>query len=139
MIVWGGYDWLLYHDLGDGARYDPETDSWTPTTLEGAPSPRTTQGVWTGSEMIVWGGEFDSSGGRYDPATDSWRPTSLDGAPVRGLIYGSTLWSTVWTGDQMIIWGGFTQTGALYCAAELGFFADGFESGDLAAWSSVVP
>jgi len=140
MIVWGGFDWLLFEDLGDGARYDPATDSWTPTTMNGAPSPRTTEGVWTGTEMIVWGGEFDASGGRYDPATDSWRPTSQVGAPLLPLIYGDTLWSTVWTGAQMIIWGGWTQSGALYCAPPPSeIFADGFESGDLSAWSLVVP
>ena len=42
--------------------------------------------VWTGSDMIVWGG-FDltnslvNSGGIYNPATDSWSLTSLAGAP----------------------------------------------------------
>ncbi len=30
MIVWGGNDWLFLGDLGDGARYNPATDSWTP-------------------------------------------------------------------------------------------------------------
>src|SRR5689334_9375112 len=36
MIVWGtqiGY-------INTGARYNPATDSWTPTTITGAPSPR---------------------------------------------------------------------------------------------------
>ena len=33
-------------------------DTWTATSTTGAPSPRTGQtAVWTGSEMIVWGGE----------------------------------------------------------------------------------
>ena len=33
--------------------------------------------VWTGSEMIVWGGwdgGYEADGGRYDPVTDSWTP-----------------------------------------------------------------
>ena len=38
--------------------------------------------VWTGSEMIVWGGHIANSpfetntGGRYNPGTDSWTTTS---------------------------------------------------------------
>ena len=33
-------------------------DTWTPTTLTNAPSPRYCHtAVWTGSEMIVWGGD----------------------------------------------------------------------------------
>ena len=139
MIVWGGYEWLFLGDLGDGARYDPATDSWTPTSLVGAPTPRIAQGVWTGSEMLLWGGANDSSGGRYDPTTDSWSPTTLvDAPPVR--IGGR--WSTVWTGSEMIIWGGIieTQQGSRYCAAPgNGIFADGFESGDASAWSLLLP
>ena len=42
--------------------------------------------VWTGSEMIVWGGvdyTFNdcNTGGRYNPSTDSWMATSTDNAP----------------------------------------------------------
>jgi hypothetical protein len=107
--------------------------------LVGAPTPRVTQGVWTGSELVLWGGTNDSSGGRYDPVTDSWRPTTLvDAPPVRA----GGRWSTIWTGSEMIIWGGIneTQQGSRYCAAPLGgIFSDGFESGDAAAWSLVVP
>jgi len=139
MLVWGGNDWLFLGDLGDGARYDPATDSWTPMSLLGAPTPRVAQGVWTGSELLLWGGTSDSSGGRYDPATDSWRPTSLVNAPEQRV---GGRWSTVWTGAEMIIWGGIieTQRGSRYCAAPVGWiFGDGFESGDTAAWSTVLP
>jgi hypothetical protein len=116
MIVWGGYDWLFIGDLGDGARYNPATDTWAPTSLLGAPSPRVAQGVWTGRELLLWGGANDSSGGRYDPATDSWRDTTLLGSPQ--VLWGGR-WSTVWTGYQMIVWGGQgpTQRGGLYCAS----------------------
>ena len=72
LIVWGGYGGGF---LDDGGRYDPGTDTWLPTSVEGAPIPRyahTT--VWTGSEMILWGGSEGSdiqgpfvldTGGRY--------------------------------------------------------------------------
>jgi N-acetylneuraminic acid mutarotase len=116
MIVWGGYDWFNLQDLGDGARYDPLTDSWAVTTLTGAPAPRVAQGVWTGKQLVLWGGVDDSSGGRYDPLGDSWHPTTLVGAPQ---VLDGGRWSTVWTGSQMIIWGGEgpTQRGGLYCAS----------------------
>ena len=37
--------------------------------------------MWTGSEMIVWGGvtcSIVNTGGRYDPSTDSWTATGTD-------------------------------------------------------------
>ena len=59
-------------DLNDGGRYNPSTDAWMVTTTTNAPGSRTSpSAVWTGSEMIVWGGLLDygnavaSTGGRY--------------------------------------------------------------------------
>src|SRR6185436_9209120 len=62
-------------------------DAWTPTSTTGAPTARFGHtAVWTGSLMIVWGGEtvdgLVATGGRYDPATDTWTPTSTTGAPI---------------------------------------------------------
>ena len=55
MIVWGGED--ARHYLNTGGRYDPGTDSWTATSITNAPDARHLHtAVWTGSEMIVWGG-----------------------------------------------------------------------------------
>src|SRR5262249_40595092 len=115
-IFWSGMDGTFGQFYNDGGRYNPLTDSWTKTSLTGAPTPRVTQGVWSGSEMVTWGGDFDSSGGRYSPATDSWKPTTKVSAPF---VRGGGRWSTVWTGAQMIIWGGIieTQQGNLYCAS----------------------
>ncbi len=123
MIVWGGsrYDDATQTNvrLNSGGRYDPLSDSWSPTTLAGAPSPRSTHSaVWTGSLMVVWGG-YDGSaplgtGALYDPVNDSWTDTPTAGAPEAR--YGH---SAVWTGSQMIVWGGRTaatrvNTGASY-------------------------
>jgi hypothetical protein len=61
-------------------------DTWTPIA-SGPPAARVNHtAVWTGTEMIVWGG-YDGTGGlasgrRYDPATDSWIPTSANSAPA---------------------------------------------------------
>ena len=54
----------------DGARYDPSTDTWTAMTPEFPPSARRKAiGAWTGSELIVWGGDSGAAalatGGRY--------------------------------------------------------------------------
>jgi hypothetical protein len=115
MIVYGGMSSVgtIY---GDGSRYDPATDTWSLVSPTGSPGQRWAHVVvWTGKEMLVWGGRGDASGGRYDPASDSWDPTTLLAAP---LVRGGGRWSTVWTGSQMIIWGGVieTQQGSLYCA-----------------------
>ena len=70
MIVWGGYD---DSDSGSGGRYSPLIDTWAPTgTGAGVPSPRSYHtGIWTGSEMIVWGGSNETGyvvdGSRYCP------------------------------------------------------------------------
>jgi hypothetical protein len=108
MVIWGGTDRDNF--LKDsGGRYDPATDNWTPTsTGENVPSARSDHtAVWSGREMIIWGGEpgYDpssvGSGGRYDPVTDSWLATSSAGAPsARG---GH---SAIWAGRMMIVWGG---------------------------------
>jgi len=64
-------------------------DTWTPTDVIGPPDPRASHtAVWTGSEMIVWGGVdctsgclYLNTGGRYDPSTDNWTATSTTNAP----------------------------------------------------------
>ncbi len=61
--------------------------------------------VWTGRELILWGGGIDgfflNTGGRYVAATDTWRPTAIEGAPAPRWLHAA-----VWTGREMIIWGG---------------------------------
>jgi N-acetylneuraminic acid mutarotase len=107
MIVWGGDNCFLSCDVNTGGRYNPSTDSWTATSITNAPDGRHSHtAVWTGNEMIVWGGVnmqigFLNTGGRYDPATDSWVATSTVKAPDARLRH-----TAVWTGSEMIVWGG---------------------------------
>src|SRR5215472_2285081 len=81
-------------------------DTWTATS--GPPQPRGgPTGVWTGSEMIVWGGgttlTFFDTGGRYNPATDTWTATNnTTKAPTARDRH-----TAVSTGSEMIIWGGY--------------------------------
>jgi len=80
-------------------------DTWTPTTVTNAPTARNGHtAVWTGSEMIVWGGyngSYLNTGRRYDPSTDSWTVTSTINAPAARYIH-----TAVWSGSEMIVWGG---------------------------------
>lgn len=89
-----------------------ETDAWRATSTASAPEGRTRHtAVWTGSEMIVWGGEttngrLTNTGGRYEPVNDIWAPTPQTGAPLARRDH-----TAVWTGTEMIVWGGETDLG----------------------------
>ncbi|UCF80828.1 MAG: PKD domain-containing protein, partial [Acidobacteriota bacterium] len=120
MIVWGGYSSTAPTYKNDGARYNPSTGGWAVTSTIGAPTGRRHHtAVWTGTEMIVWGGYGSATGrtntgGRYNPLLDAWTGggTTTVGAPsVRDYH------SAVWTGREMIVWGGwspYTNTGGRY-------------------------
>jgi N-acetylneuraminic acid mutarotase len=118
MIVWGGAQFkgeiLSVKVLGDGGIYDPETDTWTKISLSGAPSPRCYHtAVWTGSEMIVWGGSAKAvsttpanfgdvnTGAIYEPISNTWRPVSTTSAPSSRDRH-----TALWTGTHMLVWGG---------------------------------
>jgi hypothetical protein len=108
---------------GPGGRYDPSTDSWMPVATGNEPSARAlATAVWTGSQMIVWGGlNIDGGppatvGGRYDPVNDNWTQISIrSNAPSPVPAFHTA----VFTGAEMIVWGGLpgTATGAGHCAS----------------------
>jgi N-acetylneuraminic acid mutarotase len=116
-ILWGG---AMDTDRGwapanTGGRYDPWSDTWTPTAASGPGSQRSDHSaVWTGNEMVVWGGKsltsygYLDSGGRYDPAVDSWTGMTAVGAPVPRSGH-----TALWTGGEMLVWGGFGSDGNL--------------------------
>jgi hypothetical protein len=86
MIVWGG---IPGSDVG--GRYRPSSDSWQPTTSINAPSPRSQHSaVWTGGEMIVWGGGNEAiklaSGGRYSAESCSTEICNLLDDDCDGLV-----------------------------------------------------
>jgi N-acetylneuraminic acid mutarotase len=118
MIVWGGAARegdAQSEYFQDGARYNPDTDTWRPITTQGAPKPRIlTKAVWTGQELLLWGGVNDAdaagvndagryvgSGGRYNPATDRWTPILKGAGPSPRLTSG------VWTGEGLLTFGGW--------------------------------
>ena len=112
MIIWGGDNDVSFLGLNTGARYNPSTDTWTATSLINAPAARSDHtAVWTGTEMIIWGGE-GNTGARYNPSTDTWTATSLTNAPADRHSH-----TAVWTGSEMIIWGGSGNPGSLNSGA----------------------
>jgi hypothetical protein len=84
-----------------GQAHDPATGAWR--TIERAPiaSRFGAVAVWTGSEIIVWGGGRDEtaiSGAAYDPIGDKWR--RISDAPI-----ALNLASGMWTGREMLVFG----------------------------------
>ncbi len=115
MIVWGGYVREAGESEGlvDGAAYDPTTDAWR--LLPPAPLAAGTElaAVWTGDEMIVWGGVPDpghpsddgsDEGAAYDPVADTW--SALPAAPLDA----RTNPGAAWTGEELFLWGGASTT-----------------------------
>ncbi len=55
--------------VNTGTAFEPATDRWAPVSTIGAAS--TLQAgaasVWTGTELIVWGGQLGASGARFTP------------------------------------------------------------------------
>jgi hypothetical protein len=98
---------------GSGGAANPPC--WKPITGNGAPSARatielSTSAVWTGTQVLVWGGNNGSTdygnGAAYDPAADKWSPIKDAGAPAdRG---GP---ARAWTGSEMVVWGGHAVPG----------------------------
>ena len=97
----------LYKQTGSprrlrGLAFDPEDDSWR--RLPQAPlRVKNSDAIWTGSEVIVWGGGGKSSkaaadGAAYDPVTDEWRKIAR--APINLNNVNLT-----WTGSEMVALG----------------------------------
>lgn len=123
LVVWGGFTYNgSYAYLGDGAKYNSITKTWTPLNSAGAPSARgnVTSGYNSGTnEMIVWGG-FNgptlNEGYRYNFTTDTWTPVSLVNSPGIRINYAHAT-----ANGYFLVWGGYSfassgqvNTGALY-------------------------
>ena len=132
MIVWGGGNsgGSTITRLNSGAKLNPTTNAWTPISTNGAPSGRRYHtAVWTGAEMIVWGGDANTgtgsttniptnTGARYHPVSDTWTPISTNGAPIARINHQALWLPTI---QKMLVWGGsdatsstFFNSGALY-------------------------
>jgi hypothetical protein len=128
-VVWTGRQLLVWGGVGlgrplrvydDGAAYDPVARRWT--RISPAPEAQWLEGgeglaVWTGREMLVWGGitipdparqpnrGAPAQGVAYDPERQTWRRL----APRPAALPRSDLW-TVWTGRELLA-GGIEEAG----------------------------
>ncbi|MFN2589075.1 MAG: Kelch repeat-containing protein [Actinomycetota bacterium] len=110
MVVWGGYSRFGSRLFADGAAFSPGSATWRklPAAPLEARTGHTT--VWTGEEMIVWGGEVATDGenygadaadgASYDAAQNRWREISPSPLEPRSAH------TAVWTGGEMIVLGG---------------------------------
>ncbi len=114
MIVWGGTAQSTYHN--SGGIYDPGTNTWTsmPTTasigLAGRAYP---ESVWTGTEMIVWGGyrpnhTHMADGARFNFDNNAWAPLPSNGLAGR---YAPKM---AWTGKEVLLYGGWNVDSGPY-------------------------
>jgi N-acetylneuraminic acid mutarotase len=93
LLVWGPFDALSY---------DPMANTW-----RSLPRPPTNAGrltVWTGSEVVGWGGgccgDAFKDGAAFNPATNTWR--RLAPSPLAG----SQSPLGAWTGHELVIFVG---------------------------------
>jgi hypothetical protein len=115
-LVWTGAEVLVWGGVGEsgelatGGRLalagGTTPAAWQPITLSGAPGARTAHGaVWTGSDLIVWGGRRAGGalgdGAIYHPDSDTWTAISSVGAPSARAAH-----QMVWTGTEVLILGG---------------------------------
>ncbi len=109
LVVWGGQpSGRTDAAAAAGAAYDPAAKRWR--VLPAAPIPGRfgASAVWTGREVLIWGGQDGpdttlADGAAYDPVARKWR--TLPPAPI-GSRAGH---QAVWTGTEMVVWGGFAR------------------------------
>lgn len=81
---------------------------WNALPTTGAPLVSDPSYIWTGSKLIVWGGNDGSTvyntGAIYDPATQSW--SAMSNASTPSARYSA---ACVLAGTKMVIFGGFTS------------------------------
>jgi hypothetical protein len=113
IFIWGGVN-ESGTALNSGALYDPRTDTWKVVASDAeTPTPRSlATAVWTGSDIIVWGG-LDSvtmqplaDGAIYDPVEDEWAPMRPGPRP-RSAPVGATV------DERIAFFGGHDASGPL--------------------------
>lgn len=113
--VWTGHEVLVWSSSPSNLEtpgrevveaYDPARNQWRVLPGSGLTPRADSVVVWTGTELVVWGGRsWDytttyADGARLDPSTGTWR--SLPPAPVPGRSGATASWS----GHEMLLWGG---------------------------------
>jgi N-acetylneuraminic acid mutarotase len=98
--VWTGKELLVLGDVDQA--YNPSTNRWR--KLPAPPAGANGIAVWSGRELIEWGGgccgDANADGAAYDPTTNSWRKVA------RAPIGGRQTPVGAWTGRELIIFPG---------------------------------
>jgi N-acetylneuraminic acid mutarotase len=98
--VWTGKEMLVWGDVNQA--FDPATNRWR--RLPPAPGGRGGIVVWSGDELIEWGGgccgDVSSDGAAYNPSTNSWRKIALPPVGGQQSPVGA------WTGKELVIFPG---------------------------------
>lgn len=104
MLIWGGSAPKVPSGetpFDDGATYDPITKEWTSLPPAPISARSNAASVWTGAEMLIWGGSENGTslfdGAAFNPVSNTWRllPTFDLAATVRP--------TAVWTGSEMVV------------------------------------
>lgn len=115
-IVWGGRlsgdppEGATHRASAEGARYHPDSDTWVPLAASPLSGRFGVGTVWTGTEMLIWGGVGENGvlgsdevyGAAYDPEQDTWRVINPADAPRVNL-------APIWTGSHMLLWGALSD------------------------------
>ena len=122
--VWTGSEVLFAHESISGLALDPDQGTWR-TLAAGPLSPRQEPSrVWTGRELVVWGGcdhvlaECSDSTGQefrdgavYQPSSDTWRTMAPSPLPEGAVT------DAVWTGAEVFYYTANVRTGAASAAS----------------------
>jgi len=112
MLVWGGESATNTY-LSNGGIYNPEINTWITMPMDGVPPSARTRhvAVWTGKEMIVWGGyngAYLGDGSKFSSTAQVWTSCTSLNAPEARADH-----TAVWTGERILIWGGCSSSGNL--------------------------
>lgn len=119
--VWTGREMLIY---GEGLAFDPAAGEWRSMSTPPGPRRSFEVVVWTGSELVVWGGcdasipQCDDIGAgmltdgvAYDPGTDRWR--LIASSPLAPGVHPQG----VWNGEEILFYAGASREGGSTAAA----------------------
>lgn len=101
-FFWGGDG----QDPTAGAIFQASSDIWTQVSHVDDSAPRyQPAAVWTGRDVLIWGGNDDPEGLAYNPAADRW--ATIPPAPI---VAGPAIGA--WTGSEFLVVSGAAQAAA---------------------------
>ncbi|MEI7935595.1 MAG: hypothetical protein WCK27_02800 [Verrucomicrobiota bacterium] len=118
LVVWGGEG--AFGELGTGAVLTFSNNVplvWSALNSTNAPAARADHtAVWTGSRMLVWGGQAGGvplgDGAAYNPSANAWQTLSTTNAPAARYDHAA-----LWTGSELMIVAGANASAPLATSA----------------------